>query len=80
MTASLANLPDEWYQPPGDLQVIGEDYFLPRTQVLPPILAAPWPVCRFGSYSPYSLKYADLLVDGVPCTLGRAPQPPGWHR
>jgi membrane peptidoglycan carboxypeptidase len=81
MAASLANVPDEWYQPPGNLQRIGEDYFLPGTLVLPPILAVPWPVCRFGSYNPYHLRYSDLLVDGVPCTLGgRPPQAPGWHR
>jgi membrane peptidoglycan carboxypeptidase len=80
MAASLANVPDEWYQPPGDLQQIGENYFLPGTQVLPAMLAAPWPVCRFGSYNPHALRYSDLLVDGVPCTLGgRPPQPPGWH-
>jgi membrane peptidoglycan carboxypeptidase len=81
MAASLANVPDEWYQPPEDIQSIGEDYFLPGTRVLPPLLAAPWPVCRFGSYNPRALRYTDLLVDGVPCTLGgRPPQPLGWHR
>jgi membrane peptidoglycan carboxypeptidase len=80
MAGSLANVPDEWYQAPGDLQRVGADYFLPGTQVLPPMLAAPWPVCRFGSYNPYNLRYSDLLVDGVPCTLGgRPPQPQGWH-
>ena len=80
MAASLADVPDEWYQPPADLQQIGQDYFLPGTLAVPPMLAAPWPVCRFGSYNPYSLRYTDLLVDGVPCTLGGRPgQPPGWR-
>lgn len=80
MAASLANVPDEWYQPPDDLQRIGDDYFLPGTVALPPILAAPWPVCRFGSYNPHALRYSDLLVDGVPCTLGvRSPRPPQEH-
>ena len=80
MAASLANVPDEWYQPPQELQLAGEDYFLPGTQVMAPTLAAAWPVCRFGSYNPHALRYVDLLVDGVPCTLGgRQPQAQGWH-
>jgi membrane peptidoglycan carboxypeptidase len=81
MAASLAEVPDEWYQPPADLQQVGDDYFLPGTQALPLTLAAPWPVCRFGAYSPYALRYSDILVDNVPCTLiGSAPQPPVWRR
>jgi membrane peptidoglycan carboxypeptidase len=81
MAGTLAEQPDSWYQPPTDIVQIGNDYFLPDTQVLSPILAQPWPICRFGSYNPYALTYAALLVDGVPCTLaGWAPQRNGWHR
>jgi membrane peptidoglycan carboxypeptidase len=69
MAGALGNEPDTWYQPPADLQSAGNDYFLPGTQVLPSTLAQPWPICRFGSYNPYALTYAALLVDGVPCTL-----------
>jgi membrane peptidoglycan carboxypeptidase len=77
MAASLANVPDEWYQPPAELQQVGEDFFLSGTQSLPAILAAAWPACRFGAYSPYTLRYSDILVDGVPCTL--AAPAPVWH-
>jgi membrane peptidoglycan carboxypeptidase len=81
MAGTLAEQPDSWYQPPTDVVQIDNDYFLPGTQVLSPILAQPWPICRFGSYNPYALTYAALLVDGVPCTLaGWAPQRNGWHR
>jgi membrane peptidoglycan carboxypeptidase len=69
MAGALADQADSWYQPPADLQRVGDDYFLPGTQTLPATLAQPWPVCRFSSYNPYALTYAALLVDGVPCTL-----------
>jgi membrane peptidoglycan carboxypeptidase len=81
MAGMLADQPDMWYQPPADVAQIGDDYFLPDTQVLSPILARPWPICPFGSYNPYALTYAALLVDGVPCTLaGGPPQRTRWHR
>jgi hypothetical protein len=37
-----------------------------------------WPTCRFWSYNPNNLTYADTLVDGVPCSLAapKAPAPP----
>jgi hypothetical protein len=81
MASTLANQPDSWYLPPADVVQIGDDYFLPDTQALSPMLAQPWPSCPFGTYNPYALTYAALLVDGVPCTLaGRDPQRTKWRR
>src|SRR6202043_2692099 len=69
MQQALAATPDQWYAKPAGVHQIGQNYFLPgtenvRSQVLP------GPPCRFGSYNPYNLTYADTLVDGVPCVLG----------
>jgi membrane peptidoglycan carboxypeptidase len=76
MQQALAATPDQWYTMPSGLDHIGDNYFLPGTEnVKSPVLA--WPICRLGRYNPYSLTYADLLVDGVPCILGggSAPKP-----
>jgi membrane peptidoglycan carboxypeptidase len=70
MTEALHGMPDQWYTPPTGLDAANGDYFLPGTEQLPPLLAQPWPRCRFMRYNPYSLTYGDLLVDGVPCAVG----------
>lgn len=71
MTRALAGTPDEWYPAPPGLLQVGDDYFLPGTEHLPPMLSGPWPRCPFSSYDPYRLTYAQMLVAGVPCTLGK---------
>jgi membrane peptidoglycan carboxypeptidase len=69
MQQALAGTPDQWYAKPAGVHQIGDNYFLPGTEnVRSQVLA--WPTCRFGSYNPYNLTYADILVDGVPCVLG----------
>ena len=73
MQQALAGTPDQWYTQPVGLDKVGDNYFLPGTEnVKSPVLG--WPTCRFGSYNPYQLTYADTLVDGVPCVLGVAPR------
>ncbi|HEX3630236.1 MAG TPA: penicillin-binding transpeptidase domain-containing protein, partial [Candidatus Dormibacteraeota bacterium] len=73
MQQALAGTPDQWYAQPSGLDKIGDNVFLPGTEnVKSPVLG--WPTCRFGSYNPYNLTYADTLVDGVPCVLGSAAQ------
>ncbi|HET9849625.1 MAG TPA: transglycosylase domain-containing protein [Candidatus Dormibacteraeota bacterium] len=76
MTQALAGKPDEWYQVPAGIHPVGENYFLPGTENLPPTLAQPWPVCKLpANYSPYTLTYAQTVVDGVLCVIN-APKPP----
>ncbi|MDQ6711303.1 MAG: transglycosylase domain-containing protein [Candidatus Dormibacteraeota bacterium] len=70
MVQALAQKPDEWYATPAGLDQVGGDYFLPGTESLTPTLAQPWPTCRFGSFDPYTITDAQLLVNGVPCVLG----------
>jgi 1A family penicillin-binding protein len=73
MQQALASTPDQWYTQPSGLDKVGDNYFLPGTENVPsPVLG--WPGCRFGSYNPFNLTYADTLVDGVPCVLGGAPR------
>jgi membrane peptidoglycan carboxypeptidase len=69
MMVALAGTPDAWYAMPPGIHQVGSNYFLPGTEYVRPILAQPWPGCRFGRYNPYDLSYAQLLVDGVPCVL-----------
>jgi hypothetical protein len=76
MVEALANKPDEWYEKPAGVRQIGENYYLPGTEYLRPVLAGKWPTCPFTSYNPYNLTYAQLLVDGVPCVLAPPPPPP----
>ena len=73
MQQALANTPDQWYTQPAGLDHIGDNYFLPGTENVPSQVLA-WPTCRFGSYNPFNLTYADTLVNGVPCVLGGAPR------
>ena len=69
MQQALAGTPDQWYAKPAGVHQVGVNYFLPGTEnVRSQVLG--WPICRFGSYNPYQLTYADTLVDGVPCVLG----------
>ncbi len=76
MTQALAGKPDEWYQVPAGVIPSGGNYFLPGTQNLPNTLGQPWPVCKLpANYSPYTLTYSQITVDGVYCVLN-APKPP----
>jgi membrane peptidoglycan carboxypeptidase len=70
MKTALQGVPNEWYPMPSGLDQIGNNYFLPGTENLRSALAAPWPVCPFQSYDPTTLTWNDILVNGVPCTLG----------
>jgi membrane peptidoglycan carboxypeptidase len=74
MMQALAQKPDEWYAKPDGVDAVGGNYYLTGTQVLPPVLAGPWPVCRFRNYSPYTLTDAQLIVNGLPCVLGYTPR------
>ena len=74
MTQALTGHPDEWYGVPAGVDQVGSNYYLPGTESLPPTLAAPWPVCRFGSYNPYTITDAQLIVNGLPCILGYTPR------
>jgi len=69
MQQALAGTPDQWYAKPAGVHQIGDNYFLPGTEYVRSTVLG-WPTCRFGSYNPYNLSYADTLVDGVPCVLG----------
>jgi membrane peptidoglycan carboxypeptidase len=69
MQQALTSTPDQWYAKPAGVHQIGDNYFLPGTENVRSTLLG-WPTCRFGSYNPYNLSYADTLVDGVPCVLG----------
>ena len=73
MLQALAGVPNQWYAQPAGLDKIGGNYFLPGTENVRSTVLA-WPTCRFGSYNPYDLTYAETLVDGVPCVLGGAPR------
>ena len=70
MKTALQAVPNEWYPMPSGLDQIGNNYFLPGTESLRAALAAPWPVCPFQRYDPTTLTWNDILVNGVPCTLG----------
>jgi membrane peptidoglycan carboxypeptidase len=77
MQQALRGVPNMWYAKPSGLDQIGNNYFLPGTEYLPPTLAARWPACRFSSYDPYTLTYQEMLVNGLPCVLRpQAPPPP----
>jgi membrane peptidoglycan carboxypeptidase len=69
MQQALAGTPDQWYAKPAGVHQVGDNYFLPGTENVRSLVLG-WPTCRFGSYNPYNLTYADTLVDGVPCVLG----------
>jgi membrane peptidoglycan carboxypeptidase len=75
MQQALAATPDQWYAKPAGVHQIGQNYFLPGTENVRSTVLA-WPTCRFWSYNPYNLTYADTLVDGVPCSLWAPPPPP----
>ena len=70
MTAALAAVPDQWYPIPADVDQVGGNYFLPGTENLPPTLAQAWPVCPFSRYLANELTWNNIIVNGVPCTLG----------
>jgi membrane peptidoglycan carboxypeptidase len=75
MMQALAGKPDEWYPVPAGVTPSGGNYFLNGTQSLPPTLAQPWPQCKLpANYNPYTLTYAQLIVDGVRCIVN-APKP-----
>ena len=75
MVQALAGKPDEWYPVPAGVHQIGQNYFLPGTENVAPILAQPWPQCHLpANFNPYSLTYAQTTVDGVPCVTN-APKP-----
>ncbi|TMF61467.1 MAG: hypothetical protein E6I16_03905 [Chloroflexi bacterium] len=70
MNAALRGVPNQWYAAPDGVNQVGGDYFLPGTEHLPPVLAGPWPVCPFSRYDPNQLTWSNIMVAGVPCTLG----------
>ena len=70
MSAALRGVPNQWYAAPDGVNQVGGDYFLPGTEHLPPVLAGPWPVCPFSRYDPNQLTWSNIMVAGVPCTLG----------
>jgi membrane peptidoglycan carboxypeptidase len=74
MQQALASTPDQWYAMPSGLHKVGDNYFLPGTENVRSTVLG-WPVCRFGSYNPYGLSWADTLIDGVPCVLGGGSRP-----
>jgi 1A family penicillin-binding protein len=74
MLQALAGTPDQWYAKPTGVNQIGDNYFLPGTENVRSTVLG-WPVCRFGSYNPYGLSWADTLIDGVPCVLGGGSRP-----
>jgi membrane peptidoglycan carboxypeptidase len=79
MLQALAHTPDQWYSVPAGIHQVGENYFLPGTENLPPTLGQPWPTCKLpASYNPYTLTYSQLTVDGVLCVLNstKPPTPP----
>jgi len=77
MTQALAGKPDEWYPVPSGIHQVGANYFLPGTENLPPTLAQPWPQCKLPDhYNPYTLTYAQEIVDGVFCVVNAPPPPP----
>jgi membrane peptidoglycan carboxypeptidase len=74
MTQALAQHPDEWYAMPAGVDRVGQNYFLPGTESLPPTLASPWPTCRFRSFNPNTVTDAQLIVNGLPCILSYVPR------
>ena len=74
MMQALAQQPDEWYAKPDGVDVVGGNYYLAGTESIPPVLAGPWPVCRFRSYNPYTITDAQLIVNGLPCVLSYMPR------
>ena len=74
MLQALAGTPDQWYAKPAGVNQIGDNYFLPGTENVRSTVLG-WPVCRFGSYNPYGLSWADTLIDGIPCVLGGGSRP-----
>jgi membrane peptidoglycan carboxypeptidase len=76
MMQALASTPNEWYGVPAGIHAVGGNYFLPGTENLPPTLAQPWPQCKLPAhYSPYTLTYSQITVDGVYCIIN-PPKPP----
>ena len=73
MNAALSGVPNQWYAMPEGVDQVGGDYFLPGTEHLPPVLAGPWPACPFVRYDPNQLTWSNIMVAGVPCTLGTSP-------
>jgi membrane peptidoglycan carboxypeptidase len=69
MSAALHGVPNQWFSMPDGVDQVGGDYFLPGTEQLPPVLAQPWPSCRFSRYNPNQLTWNSIMVAGVPCTL-----------
>jgi 1A family penicillin-binding protein len=69
MLQALKGTPDQWYVKPAGVNQVGANYFLPGTENVRSTVLG-WPTCRFASYNPYSLSWASILVDGVPCVLG----------
>jgi hypothetical protein len=74
MVQALAQHPDEWYAKPAGLDQIGQNYFLPGTELVQATLAQPWPTCRFRSFNPYTVTDAMLTVNGLPCILSSVPR------
>ncbi|TMC28911.1 MAG: penicillin-binding protein [Chloroflexi bacterium] len=74
MVQALGGHPDEWFGVPAGVDQVGGNYYLPGTESLPPTLARSWPTCRFRSFNPYTISDAQLIVDGLPCTLGYIPR------
>jgi membrane peptidoglycan carboxypeptidase len=72
MNAALRGVPNEWFAMPEGVDKVGGDYFLPGTEHLPPVLGRPWPACPFARYVPNQLTWSNIMVAGVPCTLGTA--------
>ena len=70
MNGALRGVPNQWYAAPDGVDQVGGDYFLPGTEHLPPVLAGPWPACPFSRYDPNQLTWSNIMVAGVPCTLG----------
>ena len=73
MNAALRGVPNQWYAAPDGVDQVGGDYFLQGTEHLPPVLAGPWPACPFSRYDPNQLTWSNIMVAGVPCTLGTSP-------
>jgi len=74
MVQALAGRPDEWYGMPSGVDQVGQNYFLPGTESLPPTLAAAWPTCRFRSFDPNTVTDAMLMVNGRLCVLSYIPR------
>jgi len=73
MNGALRGVPNQWYAAPDGVDQVGGNYFLPGTEHLAPVLAGPWPACPFSRYDPNQLTWSNIMVAGVPCTLGTSP-------